>query len=119
MRTTRRSSPVPVFQHRNVTRADAARATVEDWRSQVRPLILRKAAAATKSLAWSPALIELLLDELHVDESLAELLGSPLKRLSRKQYAQAIALALLLRHSWRPDDLLTIVQRLGLGINYP
>ena len=84
------------------------------WRRQVRPKILRSAAVATKSLQWSPKLFEVLLEELHIDASLEELLGRTVRRLPTHRYPQAIALALILRHSWRDDDLADIVERLGL-----
>ena len=58
----------------------------------------------------------LLLDELHVDDSLEALIGAPLHKLRRHQYPQAIAIALILRHSWRADDLTCVLERLGIRV---
>lgn len=85
------------------------------WRRETRPRLLRSAVAVTESLRWSPALFELLLEEMYADDGLVELLGTRVEALKRRQYPQAIALALLLRHSWRPDDLASVLERLGLA----
>jgi hypothetical protein len=87
-------------------------ATTKRWRQEVRPRILRRAVAETASLPWSPALLELLLDELSAYEGLEELLGSHVRRFQKRQYPQAIAMALLLRHSWLADDLAWMLERL-------
>jgi hypothetical protein len=58
--------------------------------------------------------LELLLEELYIDESLDDLLGEHPHDLPTSRYAEAIAAALILRHSWRADDLTWIVERLGL-----
>lgn len=57
--------------------------------------------------------MELLFEELHVDGSLEEVLGSRPREL-QKRYPQAIAVALVLRHSWLPEDLACILERLSL-----
>jgi len=54
------------------------------------------------------------MEELHVDDTLEHLLGCPLHALERSRYAQAIAIALVWRHSWRADDFADIVSRLRL-----
>ncbi len=90
------------------------RATTKRWRREVRPRILRSAVAATESLRWSPALVELLFEELYVDDSIEELLGARVRELQKRQYPQAIAIALVIRHSWLPQDLACILKRLGL-----
>ena len=59
-------------------------------------------------------MLNLLFEELHVDESLEELLATAPRLLKRRQYPQAIAAALVLRHSWNEDDLGYILGRLGL-----
>jgi hypothetical protein len=69
---------------------------------------------ATESLPWSADLLNLLLEELYVDESLEELLGTAPTRLKTRQYPQAVAAALVLRHSWNEHDLAYILGRLGL-----
>jgi hypothetical protein len=58
--------------------------------------------------------LELLIEELYVDESLDDLLGEHPHALPTSRYAEAIAAALILRHSWRADDLTWILERLGL-----
>jgi hypothetical protein len=84
------------------------------WRYAVRPRVLRSVVSTTKSLSWSSALLRVLLEELHVDEGLEDLLGVPPQHLKRRQYPQAVAVAVILRHSWRADDLTCILKRLGL-----
>jgi hypothetical protein len=59
-------------------------------------------------------LLELLIEELYIDESIDDLLGEHPANLPARRYPEAIAVALILRHSWRADDLAWIVERLGL-----
>lgn len=77
--------------------------------------ILCVAAEEAESMTWSSSLLRLLLDELYVDDLFADLMGQPPASLSTGQYPQAIAVALLLRHSWRPDDLASFAGRLRLS----
>lgn len=91
-------------------------ATTKRWRRDVRPLTVRSAVAATASLRWSPSLMEVLLEELYVDNGLEELLGTAPEELRLRQYPQAVALALILRHSWRADDLACMFKRLKLRV---
>ena len=98
----------------NRTKSGGRRATTKRWRREVRPQILRSTVVATESLPWSPALLELLFEELYVDGSLEEVLGSRPRELQKRRYPQAIAVALVLRHSWLPQDLACILERLGL-----
>lgn len=65
-------------------------------------------------MSWSAALLELFVEEMYVGDALEELLGTPLRLLDASRYPQAIALALVLRHSWQPDDLRYVLARLGL-----
>ena len=58
--------------------------------------------------------MEVLLEELYVDDGLEELLGKSPSQLRVRQYPQAVAVALILRHSWRADDLACILARLGV-----
>ena len=58
--------------------------------------------------------MEVLLEELYVDDGLEELLGKSPTELQVRQYPQAVAVALILRHSWRADDLACILERLGV-----
>lgn len=91
--------------------ADAGGA-VRHWRLDVRPRALRAAVVAVKSITWSPDLLELLMEEMYVDQSVEEVLDKQLRALPRRRYPQAIAVALILRHSWRADDLAWILRRL-------
>jgi hypothetical protein len=58
--------------------------------------------------------MEVLLEELYVDDGLEVLLGTAPDKLGVRQYPQAVAVALILRHSWRADDLACILARLGV-----
>ena len=87
------------------------------WRRDARPRIIRTVVSATKALRWSPPLVEGILEELYVDDHFEELLGAP-GELRARQYPQAIAVALILRHSWHPDDLACILKRLTLRVRY-
>ena len=86
------------------------------WRRNTRPGSVRAAVSATKSLRWNRRLIEAVLEELYVDDHFEELLGRAPGDLRPGQYAQAIAVALILRHSWHPDDLACMVKRLKLRV---
>ena len=66
----------------------------------------------TKKLSWTPALLALLLDELYIDDLFTEVVGDP-EAIPPRDYARAVAVAIVLRHSWRPDDLEAVVDRLG------
>ena len=77
----------------------------------------RAAVSATKALRWSRPLVEAVLEELYVDDHFEELLGRAPGHLRSGQYAQAIAVALILRHSWHPDDLACMLNRLRLHID--
>jgi hypothetical protein len=98
---------------------DAARAEqhteAECWRRELRPRAMRLMAARTRHLAWSRALVSVLLDELQPDDLFAEIVGAP-NRLAPSQFPQAVAIALLLRHSWRQADLTQIARRLGITL---
>jgi hypothetical protein len=58
--------------------------------------------------------MEVLFQELYVDEALQEFLGKAPNELRGRDYPQAVAVALILRHSWRADDLAFILERLGI-----
>ena len=66
-----------------------------------------------KNLSWTPALFALLLDELYADDLFTELVGDP-DAIRPRGYAHAVAVAIALRHSWRPDDLQAVVGRLDI-----
>ena len=89
-------------------------ATTKRWRRDVRPRAVRSAVSATALLRWSPSLMEVLLEELYVEDGLEGLLGKSPSVLQVRQYPGAVAAALILRHSWRADDLACILERLGV-----
>jgi hypothetical protein len=91
-------------------------ATTRRWRRNTRPKAIRAAVSSTKAVRWSRPLIEAVLEELYVDDHFEELLGRAPGDLRPGQYAQAIAVALLLRHSWHPDDLACLLRRLRLRV---
>ena len=68
--------------------------------------------AAANTPYMTDILRKLGIEEFYVEDEFRALLGDP-KVLPRRRYPQAIALALALRHSWRPDDLACILSRLG------
>lgn len=91
----------------------SAQEAIKRWRRDVRPRALRSAVQATNALPWSASLLELLIEEMYIDDSIEELLGDRLRDLPRRRYPQAMAVALILRHSWRADDLACIMERIG------
>ena len=99
---------------------EAARAKqhtdAEHWRRELRPRAMRLMAARTRHLAWSRALMSALLDELHPDDLFTTIVGTR-SRLTPSQFPQAVAIALLLRHSWRQADLMRIAKRLGITLS--
>ena len=105
------SEPRPERSRRSEASTDAA---TRRWRRDVRPQLVSSAVSATEALRWSPALINVLLEELYVDEAVQELLGKTPNELRGRDYPQAVAVALILRHSWRADDLASILERLGI-----
>lgn len=120
---------MPAPRNRNARRVSSARpaakpgvarairstqAADKAWRRDVRPEALRAAVDRTRGLRWSAGLLELLIEELYIDESLDDLLGENPHDLPIRRYPEAIAVALILRHSWRADDLACIIERLGL-----
>jgi hypothetical protein len=101
--------------HKN-RRSGPVDATTRRWRRNARPKAIRAAVSSTKAVRWSRPLIEAVLEELYVDDHFEELLGRAPGDLRPGQYAQAIAVALLLRHSWHPDDLACMLKRLKLRV---
>jgi hypothetical protein len=67
-------------------------------------------------LGWTRPLVEAVLEELYIDDHFEELLGKQIGGLRPGQYAQAIAVALILRHSWHPDDLACMLKRLKVRV---
>ena len=73
----------------------------------------RTSSTSTSDLRWSRELIDLLLDELHVSDEFDDLIGR-VPPSAQVNYPQLVALALVLRHSWFPEDLARIIAELGL-----
>ena len=67
----------------------------------------------TAGLAWSPRLLQLLLNELYATDDVEKQLG-PTQALPVASYPQAVAIALILRHSWAPSDLEETIRQLHL-----
>ena len=86
------------------------------WRRNSRPRSVRAAVYATKGFRWTRPLIEAVLEELYVDDHFEELLGRAPGDLRPGQYAQSVAVALILRHSWHPNDLACMLKRLKLRV---
>ena len=85
-----------------------------DWRGLTRPVILETFLDRTRDLCWSRELIDLLLDELHVSDEFDDLIAR-VPPSARVNYPQLVALALVLRHSWYPEDLARIIAEPGLA----
>src|SRR5688572_21221582 len=88
------------------------RAAEERWRTELRPRALRLIASRTAKLPWSRGLIATLLEELNIDSVFTELVGRP-QGLPKRRYPQAIAVALVMRHSWRREELVKLAKRFG------
>ena len=93
-------------------RADYPEPSVPN-RVDARVKALRRVSRRAANLRWSPALFAALIDELIVGDDFVTLLGEP-RDLPMRRYAQGVALALAIRHSWQDDDLRRMVRRLQL-----
>jgi hypothetical protein len=112
-------SPRPrTSARRGTARSQARPEDLARWRRERRMKIIGDIARRTEKLRWSPDLLALLLDELSADDSLAEVVGSP-KTTPSKRFPQVIAVAVALRHSWRPDDLSMLRRRLARMMRRP
>jgi hypothetical protein len=90
------------------------RVQVNDWRRHGRLDDLRALAEGAGGLTLSRELLHALLEELHVSDDFDVLVGR-VARLPASQYPRLLAIALLLRHSWCPQDLARTATRLGLS----
>ena len=99
-------------------RRAASSKLARSWRRDTRPAAVRAAVSATKTIRWTRPLIEAVLEELYVDDHFEELLGRASGDLRPAHYPQAIAVALILRHSWHPDDLACMLKRLKLRVDH-
>jgi hypothetical protein len=96
------------------TSSKTRRNDLADWRHLTRPVILDDFLDRTRDLCWSRELIDLLLDELHVSDEFDDLIGR-VRPSAQVNYPQLVALALVLRHSWFPEDLARIIAEPGLS----
>jgi hypothetical protein len=94
-----------------VSRSESAEALTYSvwWRRQRRTAALQRFTRSVTQLRWSVVVLDALIDELHVTYEFIQLLGRP-EDIPVRRYPQAVAVAIALRHSWRPD-LLTRVAR--------
>ena len=88
----------------------------ERWRTEVRPRALRLFASRTTQIAWSRALLKLVVAELFPDDLFTELVGA-LDRVPPRQWPRVCAIAVALRHSWRRDGLARIARRLHVSLD--
>ena len=86
---------------------------VDEWRRHGRLVDLRALAEGAGDLVLSRGLLHALLEELHISDDFDALVGH-VARLPESQYPRLLAIALLLRHSWCPQDLARTATRLGL-----
>ena len=74
---------------------------------------LHALAEGAGGFVLSRRLLHALLEELHISDDFDALVGR-VARLPASQYPRLLAIALLLRHSWCPQDLVRAATRLGL-----
>jgi hypothetical protein len=86
---------------------------VAHWRRHSRLFDLRQLADGANGFTLSRQLLAALLEELHVSDDFDTLVG-PLAGLRTSDYPRLLAIAVLLRHSWSPQDLARTAARLGL-----
>lgn len=103
--TTRRSTPHTTWMPSGIQ--------VAHWRRHSRLFELRQLIEAAEGLALSRRLLAALLEELHVSDDFDTLAG-PVTGQAASDYPRLLAIAVLLRHSWSPQDLARTAARLGL-----
>ena len=91
------------------------RVQVDDWRRHGRLDDLRTIAEGASGLTLSRGLLHALLEELHISDDFDVLVG-PVARVPASQYPRLLAIALLLRHSWCPQDLSRTAARIALSV---
>ena len=94
------------------------RVQVDEWRQNGRLDDLRVYAEGASGLTWSRGLVHALLEELHVNDEF-DLLVARVPRGRASQFPRLVAIALLMRHSWCPQDLEQTAIRLGLLRVFP
>lgn len=104
-------------RRRSTSPPSAARLTdinqVHDWRRHGRLDDLHTLAEGANGLTLSRGLLNALLEELHITEDFDVLVGR-VAYLPASEFPRLLAIALLLRHSWCPQDLSRTAARLGL-----
>jgi hypothetical protein len=90
-----------------------ASARILKWRRMNRGHVVDMLFSHTAGLTWTPRLMKLLLNELYVLDDVERQLG-PIQKLPSTSYPQAVAIALISRHSWAPSDLEETVRQLHL-----
>jgi hypothetical protein len=91
------------------------RVHVDRWRRHSRLAVLRELADGAHGLTLSRRLLNALLEELHISDDFDVLVG-PVARLPASQYPRLLAIALLLRHSWCPQDLARTAARIAFSV---
>lgn len=91
------------------------RVQVDRWRRHSRLAVLRELAHGAQGLTLSRRLLNALLEELHISDDFDVLVG-PVARVPASQYPRLLAIALLLRHSWCPQDLSRTAARIALSV---
>ena len=99
--------------HTNTSPTDQRVVQLARRRDDDRVEDLRALALSARGLTWTRPLFEALLEELHISDDFDALVGRA-SHPSSSQYPRLIAVALLLRHSWCPEDLERTATRLGL-----
>ena len=103
--TTRRPTPHTTWMPSGIQ--------VAHWRRRTRLFDLRQLADGANGLPLSSQLLGALLEELHVSDDFDTLAG-PVAGQPASEYPRLLAIAVLLRHSWSPQDLARTAARLGL-----
>ena len=93
------------------------RIQVYDWRRHSRLAELGVLTERTAGVTWSRRLLNVLLEELHIGDDFDALAG-PITRVAESEYPRLLVIALLLRHSWCPQDLERTATRLGLSLTF-
>ncbi len=94
-------------------RSRPSRRAMRDAGQDCRLQALADFARAARGLKWTKPLFLLLIDELYVGDEFDEIIGPP-ERVPVALYPGAIAFAVALRNSWRPDALAGVADALGL-----
>lgn len=85
------------------------------WRAELRPRAMQLFASRVAKLHWSRALLKAAVRELYPDDLFSQLVGN-LNRIPPRRWPGVIAIAVALRHSWRPDRLARLARRLRVPL---